>query len=44
MTPPPKAIPSTLVIDKQGRVAARILGEATAATLVGLVDDVASGK
>lgn len=41
---PPKAIPSTLVIDKEGRIAARILGEATASTLSGLVDDIAAGK
>lgn len=41
---PPKAIPSTLVLDKQGRVAARILGETTATTLVGTVEDVAAGK
>src|SRR5690606_34952274 len=37
---PPKAIPSTLVIDESGRVAARILGEVTAATLAGVIDDV----
>ncbi|GAA1392258.1 hypothetical protein GCM10009599_12850 [Luteococcus peritonei] len=41
---PPKAIPSTLVLDKQGRIAARILGETTASTLVGTVEDVAAGK
>lgn len=40
----PNAIPSTLVIDPQGRVAARVLGEASEATLVGLVDDVAAGR
>lgn len=41
---PPRAIPSTLVIDESGRVAARMLGEVTAATLVGVVEDVkASG-
>lgn len=37
---PPKAIPSTLVIDKQGRVAARILGATTASTLTGIVEEV----
>lgn len=37
---PPKAIPSTLIIDAEGRVAARILGEITTATLVGVVEDV----
>lgn len=41
---PAKAIPSTLVIDAEGRIAARILGEATASTLVGVVDDIAAGK
>lgn len=37
-TLPPQAIPSTLIIDQQGRVAARILGSVTEATLTGLVD------
>ncbi len=41
---PPSAIPSTLVVDAEGRVAARILGETTAATLTGLVSDVAAGR
>lgn len=36
---PPKAIPSTLVIDREGRVAARVLGEVDANTLVSLVED-----
>lgn len=40
---PPKAIPSTLVIDEAGRVAARMLGEVTTATLVGVVEDVRAG-
>ncbi len=39
-TIPPSAIPSTLVIDRDGRIAARVLGEVTASTLVGLVEDV----
>jgi thiol-disulfide isomerase/thioredoxin len=39
----PNAIPSTVVIDAQGRVAASILGEVTSKnTLVDLVEDVAS--
>ena len=38
---PPQAIPSTLVIDGSGRVAARILGKVTAATLRGVIDEVA---
>lgn len=37
---PPKAIPSTLVIDAEGRVAARVIGEVNANTLVELVGDV----
>ncbi len=36
---PPKAIPSTLVIDAEGRVAARVIGEVNANTLVELVGD-----
>jgi len=37
----PNAIPSTVVIDEQGRVAASIIGEVTSArTLVALVEDV----
>jgi thiol-disulfide isomerase/thioredoxin len=34
------ATPSTLVLDRQGRIAARVLGPTTAATLTALVDDV----
>ena len=34
------SIPSTVVIDDQGRVAARVLGEVSRSTLVGLVEDV----
>lgn len=41
---PPNAIPSTLVIDPQGRVAARIVGATTTATLVGLVHDISQGR
>ena len=37
----PNAIPSTLVLDTQGRVAARVLGQTTQSTLEGLVRDVA---
>ena len=39
-TLPPNSIPSTVVIDDQGRVAASVLGEVTKSTLVGLVEDV----
>lgn len=35
---PPQAIPSTLVIDKQGRVAARVLGTVSAPTLRSLIE------
>lgn len=34
------ATPSTLVLDRQGRIAARVLGPTTASTLTALVDDV----
>ncbi len=39
----PNAIPTTIVVDKQGRLAARILGETTEATMVGLINDIAAG-
>ena len=39
---PPKAIPSTVVIDAEGRVAARVLGTVDATTLSGIVSDVAA--
>lgn len=35
---PPQAIPSTLVIDREGRVAARVLGRSSEATVRGLVE------
>ncbi|MEU4608332.1 TlpA disulfide reductase family protein [Kribbella sp. NPDC023972] len=35
----PSAIPSTLVIDKNGKVAARVLGEVSKQTLLGMVAD-----
>ena len=41
-TLPPKAIPSTIVLDRQGRVAARIIGEGSRGTFVGLVDQIRS--
>jgi thiol-disulfide isomerase/thioredoxin len=43
-TLPPKAIPSTLIIDKQGKVAARVVGAVTERTLVDMITDVAAGK
>jgi len=39
---PPSAIPSTLVIDRDGQVAARVLGATDYTQLKGLVDDVAA--
>lgn len=41
---PASAIPSTLVVDGEGRVAARIIGEVTETTLVDVVEDLAAGK
>ena len=43
-TLPPTAVPSTLIIDKEGRVAARIVGPVTETTLVDMIGDVAAGK
>lgn len=37
---PAQAIPTTWVIDREGRVAARVVDEVSAATLSGLLDDV----
>lgn len=41
---PPSGIPSTLVIDPQGRIAARQIGEIDQTTLVGLIEDAAAGR
>jgi thiol-disulfide isomerase/thioredoxin len=41
---PPNGIPSTLIIDRQGRIAVRVVGAITRATLTQIVDDVASGR
>jgi peroxiredoxin len=40
----PSSLPSTLVIDRSGRVAALVLGRVDTSTLVGLVHDVESGR
>lgn len=40
----PSAIPTTLFVDADGRLAARVLGEVTEATVVGLVTEIAEGK
>lgn len=39
-TLPPNAVPSTLVVDQQGLVAARVVGKTTYSTLRALIDDV----
>jgi len=41
-TLPPQAIPSTIVIDAQGRVAARALGKVSESTLLGMIDAVST--
>ena len=41
---PPAAIPTTLVLDRQGRVAIRVLGTISEATLVDMVGEVAAGR
>ena len=40
---PPRAVPSTIVVDRQGRVAARIIGETTYTRLLDVVRQVAGG-
>lgn len=40
----PNAVPTTLVIDRDGRLAARVLGATTRDTIAGLVTDVAAGR
>jgi thiol-disulfide isomerase/thioredoxin len=41
---PPSAIPSTMIIDSDGRLAVRVLGPITKTTLVAMISDVASGR
>jgi thiol-disulfide isomerase/thioredoxin len=41
---PPSAIPSTMIVDSEGRLAARVLGPITETTLVDMIDDVAGGS
>lgn len=41
---PPSAIPSTMVLDAQGRLAVRILGPISKITLVQIIDEVAAGR
>lgn len=38
---PPSAIPSTLIIDRDGRTAARVIGTITERTLIDLINDIA---
>jgi thiol-disulfide isomerase/thioredoxin len=41
---PPSAIPSTMIIDSQGRLAVRVLSEVSKITLVDMISDVAEGR
>ncbi len=41
---PPSAIPSTMIIDRQGRLAVRVLSEVSKITLVNMINDVANGR
>lgn len=41
---PPSAIPSTLVLDRQGRVAIRVLGPVSQRTLTDMIGEVAAGR
>jgi thiol-disulfide isomerase/thioredoxin len=41
---PPSAIPSTMIIDRQGRLAVRVLSEVSRITLVDMINDVANGR
>ncbi len=44
-TIPTTVVPTTIVIDRRGRIAARIIGPVTSATLDGLLDDeLATGR
>ena len=40
----PNAIPSTLIVDRQGRTAARLVGAVSETTLVQLVADIGAGR
>jgi thiol-disulfide isomerase/thioredoxin len=41
---PPSAIPTTMIIDRQGRLAVRVLSEVSKITLVDMINDVADGR
>ena len=38
---PISAVPSTIVVDRDGNIAARVIGPVTYTTLTGLIDDIA---
>ena len=41
---PPSAIPSTMILDREGRLAVRVLGPISKITLVQMINDTANGK
>ena len=41
---PPSAIPSTMILDREGRLAVRVLAPISEGTLVQMINDTASGK
>ena len=41
---PPSAIPSTMILDREGRLAVRVLGPVSTITLVQMVNDTANGN
>jgi thiol-disulfide isomerase/thioredoxin len=41
---PPQAIPSLLVLDEEGRIGGRVLGQVSRSTLLGVVDEVREGR
>jgi len=41
---PPSAIPSTMIIDREGRLAVRVLSEVSKITIVDMINDVANGR
>jgi thiol-disulfide isomerase/thioredoxin len=41
---PPSAIPSTMIIDREGRLAVRVLSEVSKITLLDMINDVANGQ
>ena len=41
---PPSAIPSTMILDREGRLAVRVLGPVSKTTLVQMINDTANGR